>query len=144
MFAPGTDVTVTATGADVAAFTGTATMPTALELIGKADLRLRSGEELTVRWQPADPGSRIRLVLGADRGHALHRAALIECDLPDEAGSVTIPAATITRFTDPANWSCGDCFSQEIKRYRRARATAGPTAVDIWMSQSESIYLVPE
>src|SRR5690349_9114540 len=144
VFPAGTTVTVAATGADVPAFSAMAQMPAQLELVDDPDRRLEAGYALTLAWVPADPGSRVRITLGADRGHAMLRAALIECDLPDEAGSVVIPEAMITRFVEPSNWSCGDCFPQAVVRYRKARTTAGTTPVDVWLSASRSLYLVPE
>jgi hypothetical protein len=144
VFPAGTSVTVAATGAEFPAFSATTEMPAQLALIDDPNRALRAGDPLTIAWEPADPGSRVRITLGADRGHASLRAALIECDLPDEAGSVVIPEAMITRFVDPQNWSCGDCFSHELKRYRRARTDAGPTPVDVWLSAGARIYLVPE
>jgi hypothetical protein len=140
----GDTITLTASGDEVPGFTAAAALPEPLDTIDLNELVLRAGEDLTIRWQPADPGSRIRITLGADRGHAMLRAALIECDLPDEAGEVTIGADMVTRFVDQDNWSCGDCFSQEIKRYRRTTANAGATPVTFWVSQSESFYLVPD
>jgi hypothetical protein len=140
----GDTITLTASGDEVPAFTAAAALPQPLDTIDLDQLVLRADEDLTIRWQPADPGSRIRITLGADRGHAQLRAALIECDLPDDAGEVTIGGDMVTRFVDPENWSCGDCFSQEIKRYRRATATAGSTEVTFWVSQTESFYLVPD
>jgi hypothetical protein len=133
-----------AIGAEVAAFSAMTTMPVQLELVPDPDRRLVAGQTLTLAWVPADPGSRVRITLGADNGHAMLRSALIECDLPDEAGSVVIPEAMITRFVDPANWSCGECLDHELKRYRRARATAGATEVDLWLAAVRSLFLVPE
>jgi hypothetical protein len=144
VFPAGTAVTVSATGAEVAAFSAMTTMPVQLELVPDPDRRLVAGQTLTLAWVPADPGSRVRITLGADNGHAMLRSALIECDLPDEAGSVVIPEAMITRFVDPANWSCGECLDHELKRYRRARATAGATEVDLWLAAVRSLFLVPE
>jgi hypothetical protein len=141
---PGATITLTAAGDTVAGFTAAAELSQPLVAIGLNDLVLREGDDLTIRWQPADPGSRIRITLGADRGHAQQRAALIECDLPDEAGSVTIGGDMVTRFVDPQNWACGDCFSQEIKRYRRATAAAGSTPVTFWVSSADTFYLVPD
>jgi hypothetical protein len=143
VFPAATTVTVTAAGGELPGFSASAAMPAPLELLDPPD-RLRAGEPLTIAWRPADPGSRIRIVLGADRGHAQLRAALIECDLSDEAGAVTIPESMVTRFVDPANWSCGDCFPHQVKRYRRARTDAGPTPVTFWLNQNQSLYLIPE
>ncbi len=143
-FLPGVELTASAPGDDLEAFSVAARVPTPLELVDTETLRLRIGTSLVVRWTPADPGSRIRLTLGADLGHAQLRAALIECDVPDEHGAIAIPQDMIDRFADGANWGCGDCYPHEVRRYRRGRGSAGAVPVDLWVNQTASLYLVPE
>ena len=143
-FAPGTSVTVSAPGDVIAAFTATAVTPAPITLVGVEDLRLRAGTPLTIGWQPGDPGSRVRVTMGADEGHAFFRSVVIECDAPDEHGGVIVPQAMVDRLADLSNWSCGDCYSHEVRRYRRARTSAGPVPIDLWLNQIASFYLVPE
>jgi hypothetical protein len=143
-FAPGTSVTVSAPGDELGAFTATAVAPRPLTLVGADNLPLRIGTPMVIRWQPSDPGSRVRVTLGADLGHAFFRSVVVECDAPDEHGGITIPQHMVDRLADPQNWSCGDCFSQEVRRYRRARTMAGTVPVDLWLNQIVSIYLFPE
>lgn len=143
-FAPGATLTVSAPGADFAAFSLTAVAPAPLALVGIDELRLRAGTPMTIRWQPADPGSRVRVTMGADLGHAFFRSVVVECDAPDEHGAITVPQHMVDRLADPQNWGCGDCFSQEVRRYRRARTTAGSVPLDLWLNQIASFYLYPE
>jgi hypothetical protein len=143
VFAPGTTLTVSAPGADVAGFELSAQVPESLELTNQDELRLEVGVPLVLRWEPDDPGSRVRVVLGADLGHARYRSALIECDVPDEDGQVAIPQELVDRLADPELWSCGDCFSQSMKRYYRARGAAGDLELTLWSTEIESPYLSP-
>ncbi len=143
-FAVGAALTASAPGDDLGAFTLAATVPPPLVLIDRDQLHLQIGQPLVLRWTPADPGARVRLTMGADLGHAQHRAALIECDVPDDAGAITVPQAMIDRLADAANWSCGDCFPHELRRYHRARTTIDAVPLDLWVSQTDSLYLVPE
>ena len=143
-FAPGNEITTSAPGAEVAAFSMTAVTPSSLELIGVAELRLRPATPLVLRWRPADPGSRVRITLGADLGHAQYRSVVIECDAPDEHGAVAVPQDMVDRLADPASWGCGDCFPHELRRYRRGRTTAAALPLSLWVSQRASLYLVPE
>lgn len=143
VFAPGATVTVSAPGGAVAGFELAAQVPEPFELTNQAELELTIGEPLVLRWEPTDPGSRIRLMLGADLGHARYRSALIECDVPDEDGQIAIPQELVDRFADPVLWSCGDCFSHSMRRYYRARGSAGDLALTLWVVDAEAPYLVP-
>jgi hypothetical protein len=144
LFAPGSNITARAPGADLPAFSLTARLPEPLALVDPEELVLARGRELTLRWPPSGEDARIRVTLGADLGHAQWRTVVVECDLPDAAGSVTIPQAMTDVLADPANWSCGDCFGHEVRRYRRADATLAGTSLTLWALQSASLYLVPE
>lgn len=143
LFAPGATLTASAPGDTVAAFELSAQVPEPIELLDQDQLLLAVGEPLVLRWEPSDPGSRVRVTLGADLGHARYRSALIECDVPDEDGQVAIPQELVDRFADPALWSCGDCFSQSMKRYYRARGQAGDLDLTLWVTETESPYLPP-
>ena len=57
---------------------------------------------------------------------------------------VTIPQAFVDELADPTNWSCGDCFSHEVARYRVARTTSS-TGVDVELRlmATASLYLTP-
>jgi hypothetical protein len=144
VFAPGVELTVSAPGAEVGAFSLAGTTPQPIELLDREELSLQVGEPLVIRWTPDDPGARVRLTLGADLGHAQHRAALIECDAPDEHGEIAVPQEMVDRFADGANWSCGDCFPHELRRYRRDRADVDGLPLTLWVTEVTSLYLRPE
>jgi hypothetical protein len=142
-FAPGATITVSAPGDVFGAFSLAAVAPAPLTQTNQDELVLEVGEPLVFRWTPNDPGSRLRLTLGADLGHARYRSALLECDVPDEAGEVAIPQVLVDRLADGALWSCGDCFSQSMRRYRKARGTAGALPLTLWVTDLETPYLQP-
>jgi hypothetical protein len=144
VWAPRTPVTASVTGDVIAAFSATAVEPKPVAITNADDLHLRVGTPLVLRWESSDPGSRVRITLGADQGHAFFRSLVVECDAPDEHGGVEVPQAMVDRLADPASWACGDCYSQEVRRYRRARTTAGTVPIDLWVQQIASFYLVPE
>jgi hypothetical protein len=143
LFAPGTAITASAPGADLPAFSLTATLPSPLTLVGTDQLVLAPGQALTLRWQPSGEDARIRVDLGADLGHAQWRTVVVQCDLPDAASAVTIPQPMVDVLADRENWSCGDCFGHEVRRYRRAQLPYAGTTLDLWATQSASLYLVP-
>lgn len=93
-----------------------------LELTAPADLVLAAGRDLTVARTPADPSTRLRVALRADNGHGSLLGSLIECDAPDAAGAIRIPAAMLDRHT--AALGCGICLPSSIVRYRGARGDA--------------------
>jgi hypothetical protein len=144
LFAPGTEITASAAGAELPGFSLSARLPAPLELLGTDELVLSPGRALTLRWTPSGEDARIRVTLGADLGHAQWRSVVIQCDLPDAAGQVAVPQAMVDVLADPRNWSCGDCFSQLVQRYRRADAPLAGTTLSLWALQSASLYLVPE
>lgn len=144
LFAPGEALTARAPGDALPAFEVSARLPRPLALVGVSDLRLAPGTPLTLRWTPSGEDARIRVTLGADLGHAQWRTVVVECDLPDAAGAVTVPQAMVDVLADRANWSCGDCFGHEVRRYGRGDVSVGGTSLTLWAIQSASLYLVPE
>lgn len=143
-FAPGTELTASAPGDVVGAFQASAVVPRRLELLDiEPRVVVTPGQPLVLRWRPDDPGSRVRFTLGADLGHALHRPVVIECDAPDELGSIAVPQGMVDELADWDNWGCGFCIGQEAKRYRRARTMAGALPITFWVSHHLSFDLRP-
>ena len=142
-FAAGATLTVSAPGGAVAGFELSAQVPEPFTHTNQDEMVLAIGEPLVLTWEPNDPGSRVRLLLGADLGHARYRSALIECDVPDEDGRIEVPRELSDRLADPALWSCGDCFSHSLRRYHRVRGAAGDLPLTLWVTDLESPYLVP-
>lgn len=144
LWAAGTELTASAPGADFPAFTVSARLPPTFTVRNAQDLRLAMGVPLTLQWDPAGDGSRVRVNLGADYGHGRHRSVVVECDVADADGGVTVPQSMVDVLADRANWSCGDCFSQDVRRYHRGDAAPGATSLTLWAVQVDSLYLVPD
>lgn len=144
LWLPETEVTVSAPGDVFAGFTVAARLPPPIRVTNTKELRLAAGVPLTLRWDPAGAGARVRVTLGADEGHGRYRSIVIECDVADADGGVTVPQSMVDVLADRSHWSCGDCFSHEVRRYRRGDTTAGGTTITLWAHQREGIYLVPE
>ena len=142
VFPAGEEVSASAQGADYPGFRVAATMSPPFDPT-PAGITLVRGEPVTITWAPADPEARVRLQLIADRGHALVHPSVIECDVADGDGTITVPQAMIDAHADPANWSCGDCFSSWATRYRAARTTTTSGDVDLWVGSRRSLYAVP-
>jgi hypothetical protein len=145
-FQPGDEITVSAPGDVVGAFSASAVAPRPLDLTSP-DPNVRNGvvvgEPFAITWTPADPGSRVRLTLGADFGHGQHRPVVIECDAPDEAGRIDVPQGMVDELADPSHWACGICIGQEAKRYARSRTTAGALPLTLWVIQRTGFDLRP-
>lgn len=140
----GTELTASAPGAELGGFTASARLPAPFALRDPLELRLAPGVPLTLRWTADGGDARVRVNLGADQGHGRYRTVVIECDVADADGGVTIPQAMVDELADRDNWSCGDCFSHEVRRYRRGDTTIGATTLTLWAVQLESLYLVPD
>lgn len=146
LFAPGDDITVRAPGDELPGFDLTARLPAPIEVLDVDALQLRAGVPLTIRWRPAGDGDRVRVILGADFGHAQWRTVLVECDLPDDAGAVTIPQPMIDELAHRSHWQCGACLAQEVRRYQRASVAypgADGATLDLWTFHAVYLALTP-
>jgi len=145
VFPPDTELTASAPGSDLPGFALAARMPSPLTLLGTDTLVLAVGTPLALHWTPADadPDVRVRVVLGADLGHGRHRSVVVECDVADADGGVALPQTMVDELADPANWSCGDCFGHEVRRYHRADTTLGGVTLTLWAVQLADLYLRP-
>jgi len=143
LFPPGADVTASAPGDALPAFTLTARMPPPLARVDPGGLALAPGRPLTVRWTPAGDASRVRIRLGADRGDGPWPSIVVECDRPDDAGEVAVPQAMVDALADPEAWGCDVCLDHEAVRYQRADTTLAGTTLTLWTSQAAPFALRP-
>lgn len=101
------------------------------------ELVLANGLPYTFRWTPAadEPDARVRVTLNSN--NLLHGSpyfGIIECDVADAAGQVTIPAAMIEAFPETEAWNVcvgSDCPLSHATRYHRARAAVDGGAVEL-------------
>jgi hypothetical protein len=134
----GADVRAVAEGDERPGFAVHAPWPE--PLVAELGDRPQAGEPFTLTWIPADPAARFVVMLRTDLGHGAWPPVRIECDAPDEAGQLTIAAAMVDAFVDPAAWSCGDCFGSWIGRVRRV---AEPGGVELWLERRIDVYVGP-
>ncbi|HEU5057485.1 MAG TPA: hypothetical protein VFU21_13205 [Kofleriaceae bacterium] len=143
LFAPDSEVTVTAAGGDdVGGFTLAAggVDPIAIDLVAQGEgenqdtLLLEDGADLTLSWEPTDPGTRVRLEINSNnQGHGLPVDSMIECE-SDDVGSLTVPRAMIEAFPpkEYQNICAGtDCPPSTLTRYRWDRAAVGDLEVEL-------------
>ncbi|HEU5057484.1 MAG TPA: hypothetical protein VFU21_13200 [Kofleriaceae bacterium] len=142
LFTPDADIALDAAGGpDVDAFELAAggVDPVAIELEdgggGETDtLRLEDGGDLTVSWEPARPGTRVRLEINSDNaGHGLPVDSMIECESDDD-GSLTVPRAMVEAFPEkPYQNICAgtDCPPSSLTRYRWDRTAVGDLEVEL-------------
>ena len=95
-FAKGATLTVSAAGADIAAFSATVT--------GVGDLNdtfgevaLKDGSSTTINWVPAADGSTVEVVLQLG-WHGNPPEAVLYCAAPDSAGTIVIAAELVDGF----------------------------------------------
>jgi len=119
LFDAGQVITARATGGVVPAFEVASSGVAPLEMTSSV-VELDVGQPATVRWNSADPGSRIQvlLLLGTHDPNPIAGAVL--CDAPDEDGQLVIDAALVDEFREQ---SCGLVLTQKCSRITRYRRT---------------------
>ena len=156
LFGADSEVTVSAAGgADVDAFSLTAggVDPIGIDLVAQGEgenqdtLRLEDGANLTLSWEPARPGTRVRLEINSNnQGHGLPVDSMIECEADDD-GSLTVPRAMIEAFPDKGyqNICAGtDCPPSSLTRYRWDRAAVGDLEVELRVEFRAQFIVVHE
>jgi len=141
LFEEGEAVTVDAAGDDIPAFHLEATGVAPLAHDFESFAPLPDGE-IVIGWEPgAVAEARVRARLITDYGHGTP-PIVVECDSADD-GELVVPASMVAELSDPAHWSCGDCFSSSIERYARGSATVDGRDVDLVVTHLTRVYIVP-
>jgi len=138
LFADTATVTATLAGAALPAMTlstrGVPALATTIQA-GKITVQNPAGQDFVVRWTPAADDSRVRLTLSSNnQGHGLPYLAIIECDAPDSAGQIAIPAAMLDAFPETYAWEAcagSDCPPSTIRRYHRATHAVGDHDIEL-------------
>ncbi|HEU5058699.1 MAG TPA: hypothetical protein VFU21_19335 [Kofleriaceae bacterium] len=138
LFSAGDRVVATATGDQFPAFEVETRAVADLEVPGIDDLRLEAGEDFRIEWTPADAESRVRLRLESDQ-HGQYSPTVIECDVPDAAGAITVAGDMIREFWATPG-QCGECATQNLVRYSRGVARAGDEMVLLEYASRVSFY----
>lgn len=112
-------------GGTIPGFTlSTRAVPPITGALAAGKLTLNPGQDATVTWTPVGGDARMRLTLNSNnRGHGQPYLGILECDVADAAGSITVPAALIDQFPETQAWRiCAgtDCPPSTLRRYHRA------------------------
>jgi len=138
IFAAGDQIAISAAGDEVPAFEIETRAVAELEAPGIDDVVLVPGEDFRVSWTADDADSRVRLLLESDQ-HGQFSPTVIECDVVDGAGSITVPGDMIEAFWATPG-QCGECAVQRLARYSRGQATAGERPVVIEETSAVNFY----
>lgn len=133
------DATVTADlagGGGYPALTLTTTgVPAIRPVMPDGKLTLLAGQDFSLRWTPAGGASRVRLTLNSNnQGHGAPYLGIIDCDVDDAAGEVTVAAALIDGFPMTRAWAVcvgSDCPPSTLRRYHRAVVPVGERDVEL-------------
>jgi hypothetical protein len=128
LFADAATISAQLSGGDLAAATLDAggVPPLVTPIIDR--ITLVPGQDHTVTWTPAGVG-RVRMTLNSNnQGHGAPYLAIIECEVDDAAGAITVPAALVDAFPESYAWTyCAgsDCPPSRLRRYRAGTAPVG-------------------
>lgn len=129
--AAGADVTMSAAGAKVPAFSITASGIDPLQ-VPEGDITLDTSKPLTITWTPPTKAGTSHVVVSLDLAHHGNVAAKLVCDVAD-TGSTTIPVSLLTAL---AAEGVAGFPSVAIVRRALNSATVGSGCVEFGVSSS--------
>jgi hypothetical protein len=138
-------VTATLAGDEVPAFEVTSCAVQELQPVGDWSVLLTDradGEDVVLEWSDPDPAARLylRMTTGvATHGGIAH--AEVECEGPD-TGSLTLPGSFLDTLYEEG-WSCGECGTNLLVRYRSGSAQAGEHSVHLSVQTSAWFHHIP-
>ncbi len=146
----GSVVQVSSSGAEVGAFDLSVESVVAIEPATAGSdwsqaLEERSaGESATLEWSNPQKGARVYLRMTTGIGtHGGISPVEIECEGPDR-GSLTLPGSYLDALNDaPGAWSCGECGTHDLLRYRSLTTTAGPDSIELRVGLPTSFSFRP-
>lgn len=143
LFTPGADITVTAAGADIAAFTATLDGVSDLGIPGVGLVELVDGNDATITWTPDGSDAEVEVVLQLG-WHGLPATAIIACRVADAAGQVVVPAQLIGHFPYFEGFGLFQVPSW-IERFSRRTldTTQGPLVIDVASRVNLGVTHVP-
>jgi hypothetical protein len=97
LFDDGDQVTASIEGGELGPFSLSATGVADLE-VDSTTVKFQRGQPVTVSWTPADPESRVQVLLLSGPHDPTRPTAAILCDAPDSDGSVQIGAELVDGF----------------------------------------------
>ncbi|MBN2498191.1 MAG: hypothetical protein JXR96_26610 [Deltaproteobacteria bacterium] len=99
LFAAGDPISAASSGGELDAFELACQGVAPLEL-ADTQVELRRDQSAILAWTPADPGSRVRVLIASGPHHPAPPAVSIVCEADDEAGQVEIGAELVNGFLD--------------------------------------------
>jgi hypothetical protein len=131
------DATIEASlaGADLPAMSlDTRGVPEIEAAITEGKITITPGQDFVLRWTPAGVG-RVRVTLNSNnQGHGQPYLGIIECDVEDSAGEVTIAHELHDAWPETQAWTvCAgtDCPPSVIRRYRRDAIPMGEQEIEL-------------
>ena len=148
LFTRDAEVAVIASGADLPAFTvtasGVARATTDVAEVGV--VTLPPSGDLVVTWPDPDADARVRVTVTAGgQFHGLPSPSILVCDGPD-TGSLTMAAALVAAFP-PVGRGCAkqhDCSSFGVLRYRRGAVAVGGGEIGLLVGSGTDYEVVHE
>lgn len=145
LFDAGDVVTATTTGGQLPPLEFTARGVAPLEVKDPSvRMRVGSGQPSTVRWTPADPGSRVQVALMGGSHDPNPLAAAILCDVPDGDGQVEVAGSLLDEFY---RLSCDGLWlakCSRITRYSRDLQDLGGREVELFVGSARNLQLLVE
>lgn len=149
LFTTGAAVTAEASGADFPGFrlSTASVVPFQSDAIVSDEITLKNETDFTFTWTPSpDPAARVRLTLNStNKGHGLPYEGIIECDVPDRAGSLTIKKELIAAFPATQRWDgCVriDCPMSSVLRYRTAASTTEAGRIELRAGSEKMLWVL--
>ena len=142
LFDAGDPITATTQGGELPPLTFQARGVAPLEVSDPVvHVLLGQDQPATVRWVPADPQSRVQVVLMGGSHDPNPLAAAIVCDAPDSAGQVDVAGsllAELYRLSCNGGWllKCS-----RITRYDRDLQTLGGKEVELFVGSARNLQL---
>jgi hypothetical protein len=103
-----------------------------------------AGHSSTVRWTPADPTSRVQVILAVGSHDPNPLGGAIVCDLPDGDGQVEVDGALLDQLI---HLSCDGAWMMKcsrITRYSRDVKSMGGQDVELFVGSARNLQIARE
>lgn len=131
LFAKGAAITVSAAGADIAAFSAELTGVSDLGIQGVGLVELVDGHDATIEWSPDGSDAEVEVVLQLG-WHGQPATGIIVCRAEDAAGRIVVPSAVVDPFPYFGGFGLFQVPSWAERFSRRVLDTAqGPLVIDV-------------
>jgi len=143
LFDAGDAIAATTSGGDLAPMAFTARGVAPLELPDNV-VRIRVGKPSTIRWTPADPASRVQVVLAIGSHDPNPLGGAIVCDAPDADGQVEVAGSLLDRLIYLGCDGAWMMKCSRITRYSRDLQTDGHREVELFVGSARNLMMLRE